>query len=213
VLTLSQLKAAIQRKVPLEDFPDEKGWRCDEGLGLNTANRLTLICLDIPNLKAATNELVDRDIITQETVQDLLKVIDRAQETDRQLEAWAHSLPEVWKPWTSKVVTDEPRDVTTAEFWPGPVYSYQDLNIATITNEYRISRVLCNGVVRDCIQALPIESQTECIQRAYTKSIYVARQMCNDYTSTLPYMLGFDYYSRPGACPEEERCKFPSFVV
>jgi hypothetical protein len=155
-----------------------------------------------------TNELLDCDETTPEIAQQMLAVIDKAQEMDRNLEAWAHSLPSFWEPWTTKIVTEEPADVTTAEFWPGPVYSYQDLNIAAITNEYRISRVLCNGVVRDLVQALPIESQTEAIQRAYTKAIYVARNMCNDFSSTLPFLLGFDYYSRPGACPEEERCKF-----
>lgn len=201
------LKAAIQRKVPLEEFPDEKGWRCDEELGLNTANRLTLMCLDIPNLKAATNKLVDTTHKTPQVIAQMLDIIDKAQAIDYNLETWARTLPAVWKPTTTQIITEEPRDITTAVYWPGPIYTYHDLNIGTITNEYRTSRVMVNGVVRDLVTALPFVAQTEFLQRAYTKSVYIARQMCNDFCSTLPFMLGHDYYSRPGACPEEERCE------
>jgi hypothetical protein len=198
------LTAAIQRRATIEDYPDERGWRIDEDYSLNTANRLTVITLDLPNLKCWAAEVLARPM-NPETVMDMISVIDQAQDLDRRLELWLHSLPEVWHHEIRRVVTEHPSNVMMSTMWPGPVYTYEDLGVANVMNECRVSRVLCQSLIMQCCEAIPEPSMSESLNRAYTRAVYVTKQMVNDFCSTLPFLLGFDYYTRAGAHPEDEK--------
>ncbi|KAF2670717.1 hypothetical protein BT63DRAFT_438337 [Microthyrium microscopicum] len=198
------LTAAIQKRATLEDFPHAKGWKCDEHIGMNAANRLTLISLDLPNLKWWATEVLERRP-SPEKIMDMLSIIEQAQDIDRRLEAWVHSLPNIWKADIAKIVTEPPKNVMTAPFWPGPIFTYQDLNIANVMNEYRVGRIFCQTLVMNCVEAIPNTSQTDSLQRALTEAVYIMQLMADDFCSTVPYMLGFDYYSRPGASIEDEK--------
>ena len=95
----------------------------------------------------------------------------------------------------------------TALYWPGPVHTYGDLNIANVINDYRICRIFCQAAIMNCIDAIPTTMQPEHLTRVYTQAVYVTRRMVNDFSSSLPYLLGFDYYTRPGACAADEKCE------
>ena len=121
----------------------------------------------------------------------MMQVIEDAKELDRRLEEWCSGLSDVWAGDVSKVVTEEPKDVMNAFFWPGPQFIYQDLNIAHLITDYRMCRMFCHTVVREVIGALPASSHTDSLQRIFTEAVYISQQMANDICSTLPYFLGF----------------------
>lgn len=180
----------------------------DEGTDVNSANRLSIICLEIPNVKFQAQEILAKEK-TPETVAEMMNLIKKAGSIDSRLENWARTLPDVWDVETRKIVTVEPENMATAEVWPGPIHIYRDLMIANVLNDHRICRIFCQSVVLGCIAALPPDSQSDHLRRVSTQSIYVIQRMVNEFSWSIPYLMGFDYYSRPGARPQDEKCKHP----
>jgi hypothetical protein len=196
-----QLTAAIQQGIGIENFDAPGGWKCDAKLGLNTANRLTMICLELPNIK---QQSLDLFLKLPPPVDGLVGIIARARALDAKLESWDRTLPPIWRGELRRVITETPENPCEAPYWAGPVDTYEDLNIAKTVNDYRVSRVLCQTIVLRCIAALPSKDQTEQIGHLKSQAVYICRQMVNEFTSSVPYLLGFDYYTRLGANFKDE---------
>src|ERR1700760_3894411 len=98
--------ASISRGEPIENFPDTHGWSCDDEYEMNSANRLTIILLDIPAIKFRLSSLVCKEK-TSSTVIKMMECVRRAQEIDARLDDWARSLPDAWNAMIKKVVTNE----------------------------------------------------------------------------------------------------------
>jgi hypothetical protein len=191
----------MSRGDPVQEFPDESGWGCDEAYDLNNANRLTLISLQIPTIRARVRSLAKKPM-AQRYVTDMTTQLKKIQQVDVLLEEWIHSLPTAWNANIKKVVTEEPKNIWTAFFWTGPVYTYQDLNIANVMNDYRVARLFCQTVAMECISAIPANVRSDSANQAYTRSMYVAHHMVNEIASTLPYLLGFDIENTPEGASE-----------
>ncbi|QDS71715.1 hypothetical protein FKW77_008552 [Venturia effusa] len=195
----SMLTASIQQGRTVEDFPSANGWKCDADLGVNAANRLTMICLNLPNIKYYAQDLLSRDK-TSSTVIDMMTLIRTAKDIDSELEHWANTLPDFWNPSTKMIFTGEMFDdkefLKKAEFWPGPVHIYGDLSIANVWNDYRVSRIFCQAVILGCVAALPSHARTDQIERISQQAVHITQEMVNDFSSAIPYMLGYDIKSR-----------------
>jgi hypothetical protein len=181
------------------------GWKCDADLGVNAANRLTLICLNLPNIKYYAQDLLSRDK-TSSTVIDMMTLIRTAKDIDSELEHWANTLPDFWNPTTKMIFTEELSDdkesLQKAEFWPGPVHIYGDLSIANVWNDYRVSRIFCQAVILGCVAALPSHARTDQIERISQQAVHITQEMVDDFSSAIPYLLGYDIKSRKGDVAE-----------
>jgi len=189
------VNAALQTGQRCEDFPNPRGWLCDEDQDLNGANRLTVASLELPNLKSQASNLMIKEK-TPEVMREIYSVIEHTQVVDQRLENWVKSLPEIWKGETPKIVVEEPSDPLSEFFWTGPVYVYQDLNIANVMNEYRVLRLSCQSIILDCIDSIPNQLLSEQLEIAQRKALYLVQKMIDDICSTVPFLLGFDIINR-----------------
>jgi hypothetical protein len=162
---------------------------------VNAANRLTLICLNLPNIKFHAQDLLGRDK-TSATVVDMMSLIRTAKDIDSELEHWAVTLPDFWEPVTKMICQDTGENLKSAQFWPGPVHTYGDLSMANVWNDYRVSRIFCQAVILGCVAALPSHARTDNIERISEQAVHITQQMVDDFCSAIPYLLGFDFKSR-----------------
>jgi hypothetical protein len=162
---------------------------CDEDLNVNAANRLTSICIDLPNIKFHAQDLLARPK-TPETIAEMMKLVQLAKTTDSALEHWALTLDHVWEPRAKMYIDEEPEDVQTAHCWKGPVHVYNDLSVATVMNDYRISRVFCQAIILGCVAALPHQFRSGQIQRVANLAINITQQMIDDFCSSVPFLFG-----------------------
>jgi len=196
----------VQGKI-IDDFPVPGGWNCDDDGDLNAANRLTLICLRLPNIKKYAQDLLAQEK-TPKVVSAMMMLIRTAKEIDSQLEHWALTVPEQWEYHTIEYCREEPKDVFASQFWRGPIHKYYDLNVANIINDYRISRIFCQAVIMGCISALPLESKTSATDRASAHATYLTQQMVDDFSSSIPYLLGYKIQGLAKTTGMTEGCKY-----
>ena len=182
----SMLTSNIIQGKTIEDFPAPGGWNCDDNGDLNAANRLTLICLKLPNIKAYAQDLLVRPK-TPTVVNEIMSLIKTAKEIDSQLEHWALTVPEEWAYTTVEYCREEPKDLSNSQFWQGPIHVYHDLSVANITNDYRISRIFCQAVIMRSLLALPPHAQTEQTERVIAQAAYVTQQLVDDFCSSVPF--------------------------
>ena len=202
----SMLTSSIIQGRPIEDFPASGGWSCDDDGNLNAANRLTLICLTLPNIKAYAQDLLTREK-TAMTINEMMSLIKTAKEIDSQLEHWALTVPEEWAYTTVEYCREEPKDLSNSQFWQGPIHVYHDLSVANIINDYRISRIFCQAVILGCISALPPHAKTEQTDRVAAQATYITQQMVDDFSSSIPFLLGYKVEGMAKAAGMTEGCK------
>ena len=185
------MTATIQQGKPVENFPSPLGWRCDEDLELNAANRLTLICINLPNIKYYAEKLLIQEK-TPKMISETMALIRTAKDVDSELEHWALTLNETWDPEVRSTRPEDPGDLKAGQYWKGVVHIYKDLNIANVWNDYRVSRIFCQSVILGCVTALPMHIRNEQIERVSAQAISITQQMVDDICWTIPYLLGID---------------------
>ena len=158
-------------------------------MGINAANRLTLICIELPNIKFFAQDLLSRDK-TVSTIAEMMKLIRVAKTTDSSLEHWALTLAEVWEPRVQFTIPVEPEHVENAPCWKGPVHVYNDLSVVSVWNEYRVSRIFCQAVILGCVAALPQHQRTGQTQRIADQAINITQQLVDDFCSSVPFLFG-----------------------
>lgn len=112
-----------------------------------------------------------------------------AQEIDGQFEHWHLTLPDTWGCRTIRVQYTEPSEPYSSPQWTGPVHIYDDLFIANIVNDYRISRIFCQKLILLATAALSTQEEREEMAHVQRKAVYTARAMANDICSSVPFHL------------------------
>jgi hypothetical protein len=158
---------------------------------VNAANRLTLICMNLPNIKYKAQDLLSQEK-THETIMEMMKLLRMAEEIDIALEHWRLTLDDAWEPQVMLTIPQEPDNVNIAPFWKGPVHIYEDLGMASVWNEYRISRIFCQAVILGCITTLPSHMRTVQMERISAQAVRITQQMVDDFCSSVPYLFGLD---------------------
>jgi len=192
-------------------FPAPQSWKCDEALELSAANRLTLLYLAIPNLKFYARNLIACPR-NSSTNSGIIGLICAAKKIDWELECWALTIPSESKPWTKEVYLEQPEEVFTAEVWPGPIHQYRDLPITGVWNDYRASRIACQAVILDCINALPSHLQTDQLERMSKQAANTSQQMVDDICSSIPFLLAYDSKSRKDQSQNETGAYYASLL-
>ncbi|KAF1916321.1 hypothetical protein BDU57DRAFT_226913 [Ampelomyces quisqualis] len=187
------ITSCVQRSKPVDDFPGVKGWIGNgEFNEENVANRLTLICIDLPSLRARANNLTKTPHDPNNEL-EAKQILEVAQMVDDNLAEWYVTLPSEWKHSTIGVVSEMPalEDLAITEKWPGEQHIYNDVPLASIVNDYRVCRIFCRRVMMACINWLSIGGITE-NEREYNQSVYVIQQMVDDVSACVPFHLDYE---------------------
>ena len=183
---------SISRGEAVEDFPGPKGWLSDREDAVG--NHLIEYSIQIPNLLASAKEL----LVLDQTVDSIVKVnelLHDAYNLQHALFDWELNMPSelgyksTYHPAPSGAVASE-FETTRSEVWrPGPVHVYEDLQVASIRNNNRVSQLLCSSVVIDSLKWLDPEDYME--DRRYKAAAYRARYLVDDIAASVPFYLGY----------------------
>lgn len=207
------ITSCVQRSKPIDSFPGQKGWIGESDVGEeNAANRLTLICIDLPNLRARANRLTSTlyDPVEEPEARE---IIEFAQLVDGNLGEWYRTLPPEWKHRIIGVESQIPADIANAEKWPGEQHAYHDVPLASIMNDYRVCRIFCRRVILACLDWLgrnPLFGDGQ-EQELYAKSVFVVQQMVDELSACVPFHL--DYELQPLAKETGQEQYGESFFV
>lgn len=184
------ITSCVQRSKPIETFPGTKGWIGESDItSENAANRLTLICIDLPNLRARANKLTGTRYAASEAL-EARQIIDFAQLVDGNLEDWYRTLPPEWKHRIIGIESSIPDDIANAQKWPGEQHAYHDVPLASIINDYRVCRIFCRRVMLACLQWLGPSGAAEAAQ--YARSVFVVQQMVDELSACVPFHLVYE---------------------
>lgn len=184
------ITSCVQRSKPIDSFPGQGGWIGESSIGdENAANRLTLICIDLPNLRARANKLTSNSYDAAEE-QEARQIIDFAQLVDGNLDEWYRTLPPEWKHRIIGVESTVPDDVANAEKWPGEQHAYHDVPLASIMNDYRVCRIFCRRVMLACLDWLEYGGFKDAA--TYARSVFVVQQMVDELSACVPFHLDYE---------------------
>lgn len=189
------ITSCVQRSKPIDSFPGQKGWIGESDIASeNAANRLTLICIDLPNLRARANRLTSTLYDSAEEL-EARQIIDFAQLVDGNLEEWYRTLPPEWKHRIIGVESSMSSDidVANAEKWPGEQHAYHDVPLASIMNDYRVCRIFCRRVMVACLDWLSFGGTVNAEEEEqYKRSVYVVQQMVDELSACVPFHLDYE---------------------
>jgi hypothetical protein len=174
----------------VDDFPGVKGWIPGELSDENAANRLTLICIDLPNIRARANSLTGSQYdLAQES--EAKGILELAQMVDSNLQQWYETLPQDWQYRTVGMVYEIPDDVSQAESWIGPQHAYHDVSLASIVNDYRVCRIFCQRVIMACVTWLSFGSSFDGTE-VFNNAIYVIQQMADEISACVTFHMSYE---------------------
>ncbi|EUC49845.1 hypothetical protein COCMIDRAFT_83594 [Bipolaris oryzae ATCC 44560] len=188
------ITSCVQRSKPIESFPGAAGWLgTGEFSDENAANRLTLICIDLPNLRARANTLTSMPYDPRYE-SEAKQILDFAQTVDGNLEEWYRTLPSEWKHRIISISNETlaPEDITLAEKWPGEQHVYHDVPLASIMNDYRVCRIFCRRVIMACITWLSSGGDFSEKDQAWNKSVFVIQTMVDEISACVPFHMSYE---------------------
>lgn len=196
------LMDALQHREAIVEFPDARGWLCDqtkpEAIGTILEHSLLL-----PNLLNRAKCLMSQRQNTQRTAQ-VQGLLDEAYSLQNELFTWDLDLPPTFghksyvHPHTTILNAKSFNAYTTTlwEHWPGvPLHIYPDIQVATIRNNNRVSQLLCANLVLSCLQwLLPLSHYDD---RRYKAAGYRIQYLVDDIVASVPFCLGFRVVEDP----------------
>lgn len=195
------ITSCVQRSKPVDSFPSDAGWVGSGTLSEeNAANRLTLICIDLPNLRARAN-LLTTTPYTPAHASEAAEILSFAQTVDGNLEEWYRTLPPEWKHRIIGVESERiaPEDLALAEKWPGEQHVYHDVPLASIMNDYRVCRIFCRRVIMACVEWLSRGSGSAQEGDMWTdedgardRSVWVIQQMVDEISACVPFHMSYE---------------------
>ncbi|PVI00093.1 hypothetical protein DM02DRAFT_642649 [Periconia macrospinosa] len=178
----------MQRSKPVDfdPFPGGEGWVGSDVKEENPANRLTLICINLPNIRARASRLIQSPYNTT-LESEALNILHSARTVEESLQNWYETLPEVWRPQLIGVESK----AANAEIWPGEQHVYPDVSIASIVNDYRVCRIFCQHVIMHCATWLSVNPVHQLIN-SYNRAAFTIQQTANDIAACVPFHLSYD---------------------
>lgn len=184
----------MQRSKPIDSFPSAAGWLGHGNVSEeNAANRLTLICIDLPNLRARANTLTSSPYDPTYRL-EAKEILEFAQTVDGNLEEWYRTLPSEWKHRIIGVFSETlaPEDIALAEKWPGEQHVYHDVPLASIINDYRVCRIFCRRVMMACITWLSSGREFIDESEAWDKSVLVIQTIVDEICACVPFHMSYE---------------------
>jgi hypothetical protein len=184
----------------------------------NAANRLTLICMNLPDIRARANTLTTTPYDPSREG-EAKSVMDFAEMVDVNLQQWYQTLPDEWQYRTVGMVYELPSDVSEAESWLGPVHAYHDVPVANLINDYRVCRIFCQRVIIACLTWLSLgDTENPSLESldTYRKTVFVIQQMVDEISAGVPFHMCYEMQpvaqelgqEKNGECTPD--CMFPA---
>ncbi|KAF2687789.1 hypothetical protein K458DRAFT_294309 [Lentithecium fluviatile CBS 122367] len=184
------ITSCVQRSKPVESFPGINGWVASDLSEENAANRLTLICIDLPNIRARANNLIKASY-DPGLESEAMQILDMAQLVDGNLQQWYQTLPVEWQHRVIGIVNEPVENAATASQWPGEQHVYHDVPLASIVNDYRVCRIFCQRVIMRCISWLSAKP-TQDLTSTYEHSIFTIQRMVDEISACVPFHMSYD---------------------
>jgi hypothetical protein len=205
----AQITSCVQRSKPVDDFPGLNGWQSNADFNEeNVANRLTMICIDLPSLRSRANILTTatRNPNHESEAKQILKF---AQMVDANLDSWYRTLPPDWKHSTIGIVSEipTPEETPFAKKWFGEQHAYNDVPLASIVNDYRVCRIFCRRVIMACVDWLGMGGVTDDAGE-YNQSVYVIQQMVDDISACVPFHMNYELQPVAKEVRQEQNGKY-----
>jgi hypothetical protein len=160
----------------------------------NAANRLTLICINLPDIRARANTLTSTPY-DPSLIAEAKAVMDLAEMVDLNLQQWYQTLPTEWQYRTVGMTYELPDDISEAESWLGPQHAYHDVPVANLINDYRVCRIFCQRVIIACVTWLSLGdtgTQNHESLDTYQKAVFVIQQMVDEISAGVPFHMNYD---------------------
>ena len=197
-----QITSCVQRSKPIDTFPSTNGWLASPLSEENAANRLTLICIDLPNIRSRAKTLTETAYnISHEP--EALALLELAQVVDSNLQQWYLTLPSEWRYRTIGIVNEPVKDPATAERWLGEQHAYHDVPLASIINDYRVCRIFCMRVIMACVSWLAVNPKHD-LTAAYKNAVFVIQQMVDEISACVPFHM---------VCPVAFDSAYPTYRI
>lgn len=150
----------------------------------NTASRLTPISAQVANLC----RLADRTFQVHLTpeVDDIDVLINDAYRIDAKLQAWADSVPDLWRyhPATGiRCPVDQPRELFV---YQDRMDVYEDVNIANVWNAYRTNRLSVYRVILKCVSWLGFPTE----DKGHQFLQQVTQELVDAICASVPFHIG-----------------------
>jgi hypothetical protein len=174
----------------VESFPGINGWVANDISEENAANRLTLICIDLPDIRARGHSLLHAPY-DSEKESEVMEVMELAQMVDENLQQWYQTLPKEWHHHTIGIVNEPVGNPATADRWPGEQHVYHDVPLASIVNDYRVCRIFCQRVIMSSITWLS-NNPTHDLHAPYEHAIFTIQRMVDEISACVPFHMSYD---------------------
>jgi hypothetical protein len=197
------ITSCVQLSKPVDPFPSKHGWSGVEMSEENAANRLSLICIDLPNIRARATDLQNAPR-TQALEKEARALLEYAQMVDANLLEWSLTLPEDWHFRTAGYVAEMTEDVSTSPEWPGPQHVYEDVHIANIINDYRVCRIFCQRVILACLTWLTPPGCDPQSTGDYKRAAFVIQSMVDEISACVPFHMRYDMQNTPQQLGQDE---------
>ena len=196
---VQMLISHINRCQPVEPFPSPTGEWTADGSTVDdiSCNRLVVMFMKIPALRAIALQVL-HEPMSSRVARRIQELMEAARNLDQQIAAWALEVPESWDCEIISVCETTMDNPRTAEFYPGPIYEYCDMWVATLWNKYRIGRIFCQSIILNCLERL-VQPWKQPATPAFEAATNILQEMADGICSTVPFLLGYD------ALPESPR--------
>ncbi|KAL2068930.1 hypothetical protein VTL71DRAFT_15268 [Oculimacula yallundae] len=151
---------------------------------------------DAANLKMAQLR-ADNDLVTTvktrsaENIENVLKLLRRAESLDQEYVEWTKSLPPAWQINTVAWADGDIPDLATSMIHPGRIDSYGELWMAYKHNIARGCRLFIWTTILRCVAWLGNDSDYR-LTPEYTTASQTCRPIIEDVVASVPYFFGWN---------------------
>jgi hypothetical protein len=191
----------------VDSFPGINGWVANDIEEENAANRLTLICIKLPDIRARGDAVLHAPYDPSKA-SEVMQVLEMAQSVDNNLQQWYQTLPVEWHHHTIGIVNGPLENPATADRWPGEQHVYHDVPLASIVNDYRVCRIFCQRVVMGCITWLRANPNQD-LHVPYEHAVYTIQRMVDEISACVPFHMTYDLQPAAKRLGQEKQGELP----
>jgi len=176
----SKISFCVRHRVPLTE--GELDWvqtKIIPALPANPSYSLDIIGVSISRLQTAANRSASPKVETSlAALQELPSIIC---EVEAQLQAWLHTVPEIWHPQTVQTKDTISPGIDT---YDGSVDVYPSIQVTNIWNMWRIYRLIVEQVKENLFNTLPTEKGPK------TQNLRETKNLVKSICRSIPFYLG-----------------------
>ena len=153
------------------------------------------MAMRLPGLRERASQLLHLPM-TLEVAQDIGNLLNSLRKLDAKFAEWpfkktANAISDFITVYVHELGPGD--DLITSPIWPGEVHAYRSKSLANGANMYRIIRIICHGVIVNCLERLvpPEELPTH---PDFLHSTRIMQRLANMVCSAIPFF----YLDGPG---------------